>query len=304
MLDETDVHYLAGILTKASSPDSVEIELGSMVEDSAAKKKRDVDITVTKRNPDGSLEAFSGIEVKAEKRPLDVIHVEQLAGKLNDMPGLHRRAVVSASGYTGPSKLKAAAHGLELWNLRDWNPSDASFGHIRFSERFPYRMMEPYLEWAENPHVSIEPSAAFTNEEREELTGLLPARFAGRLAEQASAGVWQEKKDDLILDSPVPVTVDLSLNDEPKFVGKEREYIIRTARVRGRLILRQSEQPGLFKVLSREGENIAYAACCVSVSRAGHLVALIFSNTNRDVRIALVPLADRLKKKIRGQRLM
>jgi len=46
MLTPTDVHLITGLLTKASSPENVKVELGSLIYDSAAEKLRDVDITV------------------------------------------------------------------------------------------------------------------------------------------------------------------------------------------------------------------------------------------------------------------
>lgn len=44
MLSNIDVHYLAAILTQIGSDWGVELELGDMVEDVVAEKKRDVDI--------------------------------------------------------------------------------------------------------------------------------------------------------------------------------------------------------------------------------------------------------------------
>src|SRR4051812_25194800 len=102
MLTATDVHLLVGFLTIASTPDSVEVELGSRIYDAAAGEKRDVDVTTVMRNGDGRAEAFAGIEVKNEERPLGVQEVEELGAKLRDMPELSRRAIVSASGYTRP----------------------------------------------------------------------------------------------------------------------------------------------------------------------------------------------------------
>ena len=90
-----------------------------MDDDIASGTARDVDITVTTRAADGTVHAFKGIEVKAEKRPLDVITVEQLCAKLKDMPGITHRSVVSASGYTAPAIQKAQHHGMELWELKD-----------------------------------------------------------------------------------------------------------------------------------------------------------------------------------------
>src|SRR6266496_3533556 len=103
MLTPTDVHYIVGFLSTAAGPDNVEIELGDFVYDAATRTRRDVDVTITTRNSDGSREAFVGLEVKAHKRRLNSEHVEQLIQKLRDMPDITARAIVSASGFTKPA---------------------------------------------------------------------------------------------------------------------------------------------------------------------------------------------------------
>src|SRR5271168_5330987 len=102
MLTHTDIHYLVALLTRASDGDDVEIELGDTVFDDAAKKERDVDVTVTRKDKNGISEIYRGIEVKDHTKPLDVIHIEQLCVKMSDMPALTNKAIVSASGYTAP----------------------------------------------------------------------------------------------------------------------------------------------------------------------------------------------------------
>jgi hypothetical protein len=87
VLTETDIHYLVGLLSLASHPDDVEVELGSRVLDITTSEERDVDVTVILKN-EGRTTAFKGLEVKNHTRKLDVTHVEQLACKLKDMPDI------------------------------------------------------------------------------------------------------------------------------------------------------------------------------------------------------------------------
>lgn len=47
MLTHTDVHLLVGVLSSITSPDDVEVELGSRVADEASRTARDVDVTIT-----------------------------------------------------------------------------------------------------------------------------------------------------------------------------------------------------------------------------------------------------------------
>ena len=123
MLTDTDIHYLVGLLVLSSGEDNVDVMLGDMVDDVASGTPRDVDITVTARAADGTIQAFSGIEVKAEKRPLDVIAVEQLCAKLKDMPGITiRGAWCRRAGYHGASNREGAA------------PRDGALGTERMGE--------------------------------------------------------------------------------------------------------------------------------------------------------------------------
>ncbi len=56
--------------------------------------------------------------VKHHKRPLDVTHVEQLCAKLNDMPEITNRGIISGSSYTKPAVRKAKRENVELFELR------------------------------------------------------------------------------------------------------------------------------------------------------------------------------------------
>jgi hypothetical protein len=127
MLSHTDVHYLTGLLQVATSPNPVEVELGSMVFDEAAEVSRDVDVTVRYQSEHGVPSAISGIEVKDHGRPLDVTHVEQLAAKLADMTALGKRGIVSASGYTESAIRKATARDIHLYALENWDPHEDVF---------------------------------------------------------------------------------------------------------------------------------------------------------------------------------
>src|SRR5712664_1730438 len=94
-----ELQYLLGLCCLRRFPDADEITVGDMVLDVAAKKVRDVDVTVTipEQAPVIALRAF---ELKDEAAPLDVATVEQLARKLQDMPQINERIIVSTSGFT------------------------------------------------------------------------------------------------------------------------------------------------------------------------------------------------------------
>jgi hypothetical protein len=62
VLNPIDIHYIVGFLSQAAGPDNVEIELGDFLYDEATKTERDVDVTITTRNCDGSRLSLVGLE--------------------------------------------------------------------------------------------------------------------------------------------------------------------------------------------------------------------------------------------------
>ena len=123
MMTHMLVQYLVGLCCLRRNPGAVQVELGDMVLDPAAGKKRDVDVTVTVRDENEEDWAFKAYEVKDEGHPLDVTIVEQLCAKLNDMPSITHRAIVSSSGFTDGAKRKAESHGVDLYLLEKWTTS-------------------------------------------------------------------------------------------------------------------------------------------------------------------------------------
>jgi hypothetical protein len=114
------VQYLVGLCCLRRNPDAVDVTIGDLVFDVAASKPRDVDVTITVHEDDGTVRAFKAYEVKREGQPLDVTTVEQLCLKLRDMPEVTHRAIVSASSFTDGAIAKAAAHDIQLLILKPW----------------------------------------------------------------------------------------------------------------------------------------------------------------------------------------
>src|ERR1044071_415674 len=104
MLTAIDIHYIVGLLSRATHPENVDVEMGSFVWDEACESNRDVDVTITVRNLDNSILVFKSIEVKAHSRKLGLETVEQLSQKMKDMPTITPRAIISASGFTKPER--------------------------------------------------------------------------------------------------------------------------------------------------------------------------------------------------------
>ena len=138
MLTPTDTHLLAGILTKLTSPESVEIVLGNMMYDQASERKRDIDIAVKYVNEKEEEVAFVGIHVKDHTRPLGSPEVEQLCLHFKDTPSIQRGGIISASGYTKPGIRKAIYHGIDLYELKVWNRNSSVLEHMQFPKEFVF----------------------------------------------------------------------------------------------------------------------------------------------------------------------
>jgi len=145
------VQYLVGLCCLRHDPDAVDVTVGDLVLDAAAKKRRDVDITVTINETDGTVRAFKAYEVKREGEPLDVITVEQLCIKLHDMPAVTHRGIISASNFTDGAIAKAEAHTVELFVLKAWTEPIAKhfpdFPNVGKPEEFFSSFNSSLLYW-------------------------------------------------------------------------------------------------------------------------------------------------------------
>jgi hypothetical protein len=121
MLSPMQVQYLVGLCCLRRNPEAVEITVGHSLYDPKADYPRDVDVTVIYPNDKGEYEAIAGYEVRRESRPLEVGDVEALVTKLNDIPNVSKKSIVSASGYSQPAVKKAKAHGIDLYEIVLWD---------------------------------------------------------------------------------------------------------------------------------------------------------------------------------------
>jgi hypothetical protein len=310
VLTPNDVHYLVGLLTLASEPDGVDIELGSNVPDTASEEERDVDITVTARNADKTIHGIGGWEVKAHSRPLDSTHVEQLAAKLNDMPSLSRRSIVSASGYFGPAQKKAEKHGIDLLELKDWDYRKETFDHFQASD-IPLQVRG--LEWVGNVNAQIDPHNRIPKEDHAVLQANPPVwqnettlaaspdlnTFINNLKRQALQQLMT-KWEPVVID-PTEVKrahVVVNITDGVFVKAGNRRHVLSEVVFDGQVRWRQEQRQTVYKVLQRVGDARPLAGCCVFDIPEMGLGGLMVSSTDRTVRFVHVPVAERLRKKI------
>jgi len=108
-----EIHRITGCLYLSTRSSDVQVTLGERVLDTATGTARDVDILIARSGSTGLI----GAEVKAERRPLDTPIVEGLCAKLNDMPSLTTKQIVSSAGFTAPAIRKAEKHGVQCLKL-------------------------------------------------------------------------------------------------------------------------------------------------------------------------------------------
>jgi len=318
MLTETDIHYLVGLLSLIASPEDVQIELGSMIYDDAAKKVRDVDITITSVDSKGIVTAFKGIEVKKHRRPLDSTHVEQLAAKLNDMKSITHKSIVSASGYTKSAINKARYHGVDLYLITNWENTSEGFDHFG-GYLFKY-MHERSLELISGPFIEFNPGDKISKNDIEKLKND-PEIFSdagGKGAEFTNLShlienimtVTKKKVEDLypqpfMIDEnetkPFSITIDIL--DKPYFIATSGKLVLRQARVSGIVKWIEKKQELQFKILKKLDDVKPFAGCAITEISNGNLIGITVSNTKRNIELINIPISDRNKRKILKYRL-
>jgi hypothetical protein len=309
MLTWVDVQLLVGAISLATNPNDVEVELGSKVVDRSTGTARDVDVTVLSRDADGARAAYVGIEVKDEKRPLDVHEVEGLATKLNDMPAITRRRIVSASGYTAPARRKAAFHGVELLTLRKWDPTERVFPFLSrgFETQFVYHLRGwvglPDIAFVTDRSEEIElPESTLVAGGRGMLTYVRPfaLAFAQReLDRMSDAGVL----DALRPGRPERVQRCVTFGDS--LVGWPTA---RPVRICGVLLDGEVECSEIvdipeMKVLVDAETDAPHAACVIGVLLNHDLCGAVFTPDRPSPHIVKVPLSARNRRTLTRRRL-
>lgn len=311
MLSPIDVHYLVGFLSSVGQPDDVEFELGALVRDVGSETNRDVDVCVTRRSPQG-VQCFRGIEVKAERRPLDVIAVEQLCAKLNDMPNLTGRHVVSASGYTTPAARKAEKHGVELLRLEDLDPARHKLGTSLFSpdvsflqSRVLERNLHTRLDIAFGPRgpTPIAPSSAIVDDNGCPIDNLPDVQAVGNAMARQVADAYQTTPAVAAVEPGVPIPVDcmVTLDRNLRIQAGGRLLPITNAQVTGTVTWRLETINTQLKTLVRHSDNVPFVDCVIAERENGELLLFAAQGVPSRITIGRVTVSERNKTKIKNE---
>jgi hypothetical protein len=309
MLSHIDVHYLAAILTQIGTDWGVEIELGEMVEDVVAEKGRDVDITARYKQSDGTVTEFHGIEVKDEKRPLDVQVVEQIIAKLRDMPSLTKHALVSSSGFSEAAKKKARHYGLEMYHFHDWDGKglqvDLSQMTFEFKAEewesvtaFPVIDCPPPKGDEEKPgEVSLasivsDPYNSGTMRPLREVMNLVCDDALNKAAAQV------RENPDLAESERFNVDIPIDLLTTFEITAGEKTMNVSKVQVQGIVIIKNHAVQTALKALVRDGEDKPVAGCMIAELPDRSLWLFMASSREGSLTARIISVADRGKKKI------
>jgi hypothetical protein len=325
------VQCVVGLCCLRRNPGAVDVTIGDMVMDGASEKTRDVDVTITMDEGD-AVRAFKAYEVKREHAPLDVVAVEQLCAKLNDMSTVTHRGIVSASGYTAPAMKKAAAHGVELYEIRPWSRAiqedfpkmpftGSAAEHFRFAqsllywmpgcaihlvapagpESFQFDWAAPVLEAAGRAHRQFPDMAAFRTEILQRSTSVLfaiePARTVRNTFPLAIAG-----PDPIAVGPEWPHTHTLDVRRDEVYLSIQQASVqIEQVTISGFLRWECKVLAPAFYVVTNTRDGSVFAAAAVAVGPGeDQLMAIVFSPSSRTTNVHRVELTERQRNAIRS----
>jgi hypothetical protein len=327
---------LVGLCALKWDANAVDVTIGDMVRDEASETTRDVDVTVTVDAPDG-VHAFKGYEVKHLKAPLDQSDIDGLAGKLNDMPSVTHRAIVSTSGYAAPAIKKAAAKGIDLFEIKEWTkPLEEQFPHLAPMVGAPAETIKGrsgFLQWSfpstrfwlgctgapqfeisydtklysadGNEHAVFGNFSAFTDamtlRSTDTLFTLEQARSRiGPLVEFHSPDAPEMPKPEP--EWPYAHTLDVA-SDDVYLLVEDKPYRIDTLTIYGHL--RWRFEPMRYYIMEKIPTGEPFAGALIGQSGVpGQMHAVILSAKDRTMDIRFVQLEDKHLNAIRRLKLI
>ena len=313
MLTPTDTHLLAGILTKLSNPNSVEIILGKMVYDVASKRKRDIDIRVKYVNQEGEDVSFVGLQVKDHTRKLGSPEVEQLCMHFKDSTSIKKGGIISASGFTKPAISKAKYHGVDLYHLKDWEANNGiDLKHIRFDDDFfvneiiPTITNRPLFTLNFERELNSEESQGLSNETklfRKDGTLLTDPKNIKNLCTVLLNSVMKDdsihdKLDEIGNEKEVSIKQNVDISDEVYIKLNDELIKINGSQIEFNIIQKLRRLETKFKILVNINDPENHIGTVVSEMSNGLLMGMATSNDDRSVKLITIPISYRNKEKI------
>lgn len=315
MLSHNDIHYLTGLLILASMPESTRVVLGDLVADETLDHPREVDVTATFVDLSGAKHGVGGYEVKDHAEKLDVTHVEQLVQKLNDLPDLSTRSIVSASGYTPNAIKKANAHGIELLDIVEWSPSTHT--GTNWPGLANFILEDDYVLWIDGPHSRLQAEEGTSeellsenwkdwdvvNQDGQGFPNITTVQsMVDRLVRASTANL---KKQDGYSNLEDGAVIEFAwknpLLDRPRGVCDHREIVFVAIEIAGRLQLVRKSVKGKLMVLAKHKDRTPYVGCALAESTDGSLIGITFVESTRTISATIVSKTAREKSLVRAR---
>jgi hypothetical protein len=312
VLTHTDVQYLISLLALVTN--SGQIDVGVMIEDVAARKAREVDFTISYTDSNGQVKTLIGVEVKDEKRPLDVEKIGELVNKFGDMPTLTGKAVVSSSGYTEGAVNKAKYHKVDFLNFEPWLKAHQPnvFG-ITFSQSLDAKA--DIYHFVTSPNIYLFRVGKDTPE-----TLPIPAKVplisdtTGTVMTDDLRGVLEKYaiddfpgKSNMKPSEIVSIERKFNLTDKPSIELNGEIIVWDRAILRGQVTLTRKPMLTSYWMLRQEGSVEPFVACAIFNADEVFdnnipidLIGVAVTFNNPPAKLLHIPIDVRLKQKIRN----
>ena len=312
MLTPTDIHLIAGLFSKISTPDDVDIILGEMVYDKAAKRKRDIDITIKYKNEQGKEISFIGIQVKDHTRKLGSPEVEQLCQHFKDTESINKGGIISASGFTKPAINKAKYHNIDLYELGDWEYNLNELPHLKFPKDF--KLNEISNVFIDKPKIIyifeedlLEKSKTFFNGNSHVFyangSEILNIKTIDELSNSFIRQVLNSKSvkadlDKAEIDEKTVIDVNVTITDNPAVLLENKLVPIKQVKINGTMQKKLNQCETHFKILVKLDDPEYKVGTAIGEMSNGLLLGLYTSSGDKSVKLMTIPISERVKEKI------
>lgn len=335
MLTPMVVQYLVGLCCLRHDPEAIDVTIGDMVMDDAARKERDVDVTVTLTDNDGEITAFKVAEVKHKGKTLDVAVVEQLIQKLSDMSKITHKAIFSTSDYTDGACSKASSHGVELYTLKPWDRpisqdfpdfpgvgtpgeflahfqssllywinSNMYFVASRGPASFLWTNEMPVVSSIGKAHSAYATMLDYKNDLLMRSTGILCTQDPASTVLKTFPYSKYEKSEGYYAGPAWPHThtLDLASDDAYLQLNDLEPFKLDSVTISGHLQWRKRVIEPEFKILECVGDKSIFAGAAVADYGVddGRMFAMIFPSKGREIGIHPFQIPEKQRNMIRG----
>ena len=307
MITFTDIHYLVWLLSRVSeNKKNIDIEIGSEIYDSVWEINRDIDVTISFTDDDDNKNVFKWIEVKDHSRPLTIEHAEQLCQKFNDLEWVTHKAIVSSSGYTASAIKKCSKNGIDLYEIVDAESIDFPYGKIPADTNFKEKLVSCQDWWT----IQIIPEKGYQipiKSSTDLVTFYLNWRELPTIKNADALGRYIISSFDTSQIEEFEWSKSITISEPIENFTvriKGKIYRIDTINVHCVMDMQLKKMMPTFKVMRKVWEKEPFVGCLIWEFNNWSLMGIALSKDNKNINFIKIPLSDRIKKKIKEQKLL